>query len=278
MRNLTYIAALLLVGGLTTACSKDNPEPEGGVALETVTTELGASATISKAIEAADPTLTLPQERYAQNHLLAISIATAANQQAYKYDTGSAAWVPYTSGIPVYFPSYGNSTVTFEMYNTAVADPVAAQRGTAQQLLDADVLIATVASQSPVKHITGVTLTHKNALLDITVDPALDLSLVDQIRRGTDTIAYTVPVTSGDPDNYLVVIDPGDHTTSVTMTYNGIEYTCPVEAGSLTSDRFAANGRYTLTLSLLNGELVCGEVLVQPWSEAGSGSGTVDPM
>lgn len=277
MRNLTYIAALLLVGGLTTACSKENPEPEGGVALEAVTTELGASATISKAI-ATDPTLTLPQDRYAQNHLLAIWIATPANQQAYKYDTGSAAWVPNTTGIPVYFPSYGNSTVTFEMYNTAVADPVAAQRGTAQQLLDADVLTATVASQSPVKNITGVTLTHKNALLDITVDPTLDLSLVDEIRRGTDTIAYAVPVTSGDPDNYLVVIEPGDHATTVTMTYNGIEYTCPVEAGNLTTDEFAANGRYTLTLSLLNGELVCGEVLVQPWSEAGSGSGTVDPM
>lgn len=277
MKSIKYIAALFLAATAAVGCSdKDNNEYDAPMALEAVTAELGASATMVRAANAADPTLTLPADR--TGHLLNISIGSLSNKAAYKYDSGQSAWVPNVAGSPVYFPGFASSSVICSMANSSVAgNPVAAQRGTAQQLMDADVLAAIVANQTPVKNLTGVTLTHANALLDITMDSALDLSKVNSVKIGTDMTAYAVPVGSGDPENYLMIITPGSHKVTVAVDYNGIEYSCDIEAGTQASDIFVTNGRYKLTLSLIGGELVCGAVLLQPWADAGSGSGVVNP-
>lgn len=274
-KHLFQTACIALLSALAVGCSDKNKQIGGGAGelppvLESVSPVLGgtnAGTVTTKLMNNADPSSTGCPSRSGLGHTLTVTIGTdPANNACYVYDAVEDRWCPQGQGVR--FPDFNNHKISLRLCSGA-ADPVSAQTGgTAQQLLDADVLLHEIASHPPIKHLPSATLEHVHTLFDINFGTTIDPDQIDAVKVDGTLVPYNVLDGADRTAQYLLIVNPGGADAQIELTYRGVQYDCTVKIGDQPEDLFASNTRYIIPMDLKGDELVCGDVLVRAWNES----------
>lgn len=248
--------------------NKEGRDNELPPVLESVSVSLSASGEVSletRSIDAADPTKTACHNRCGSNHRLAVTIGSQS--VGYVYDAGTQKWIP--DGVDgIRFPDFGAHDIGLRLCS-GHADPVGQQTtGAAANLLHADVLVSEILNQAAVKELPPASMKHKHSMLDIRMDNSLAASDIASVKINDELVPYNVPADGAKSSKYLVIVAPGSSGYEITMNYKGVDYCYTVLASDVDGGEFAAHTRYILSLSLQGAELVCGGILVKPWTES----------
>lgn len=274
-KNIFYFLFAAAVSLAMAGCSDKHVEDEQPPALEAISTAtLGASGQISvtKTIDCDDPSLTDCHLRCetAAHHLTVTIGDDPSNKAIYVYNSSLQKWVPQTAGGGVCFPSFGSHKVTLRLC-AMKTDPISEQTtGLEDALLHADVLSHTISSQVPVKELPSATLFHAHSLIEVNFDAALNADDITDVKINGTLAPYNVPSGLNKSSKYMIIVNPGDADAELTMKYKNIEYSATIEhKPGGTGTPFAQNTRYVVSMKMDAGKLVCGDMLVRSWAEAG---------
>lgn len=255
MKRTIFFTAALAAAFAVAGCTETAPGPgEGGP------TPLGSIglAEVSGAktrVDNADPTLSTIAQRAQAGAELTVRIADAS--APYVYSDGS--WVP--SGTAVEFLGYGTSEIELTL-----GDPSAVQDGSAEGLLDADVLTYK-AQVSPTRELRGIQLTHAKTLIEVEIDGELTLDEGTGITVN-DAVGYNTPGTN----DYVAIIESGAEGFNITLSSDGTEYTIWTDKSQVTGGEFKPNYRYRLVLTNVGNAVELKAITLEPWGESGEGT------
>lgn len=255
-RRLLYIsfaAALAIFAG----CAKDDADAGAGgqTGLRSLELSLGS---MTKAVDAADPTMSGIAERVGAGHRLTVGLG--GQSAVYKYENGK--FVP--DGTQLVFPGYGKSSLTLALAPTVAA----VQDGTKEGLFAADDLEFSD-GVDPQENITGIQLKHANSLVQFEFASTVAIDNGSTVKVGQGT-AYNIPSTG----KYQAIIEPGIDLFRIVFTAAGQEYVADVLNSAAAGGRFEPNTRYTFSVSIDETDVVLKLMLIEPWAEAGVGSGS----
>lgn len=227
----------------------------GTAALETIETKLISANPSSEQ----EPTSASIEERVGAGHVLTVELG----EDSATYDYSSGAFVP--SGEPLQFNGYGNQAISLRL----APEEEPQQDGTLEGLLNADALVWSNSSVTPVTELSGVEMTHENALVQITLEGDLAIDEGSSVSV-SGNIAYNIPST----DSWQAIIEPGIPEFNITFYYDGIRYTVPVSAGRTDDGAFLANRKYILSLVSTGPEVILQAITISGWTDNGVSSGS----
>lgn len=252
----TYKKLIICLAFAGTALSCDRMEDNYGAALlESIETKLSAANPSSEQ----EPTSATILERTEAGHVLTVVLGEGS--AIYEYSSG--AFVP--SGEPLQFNGYGAQELSLRLAPEGEPE----QDGTLEGLLDADALVYTNASLTPVPELAGVEMTHENALVEIRLDSGLGIDEGTAVSVGGNT-AYNIPSS----DSWQAIIEPGIPEFNITFFHDGIRYTVPVSASRTDDGQFLANRKYILSLASTGSEVVLQTVTISGWTDSGVSAGS----
>lgn len=252
----TYKKLIICLAFAGTALSCDRMEDNYGAALlESIETKLSAANPSSEQ----EPTSATILERAEAGHVLTVVLGEGS--AIYEYSSG--AFVP--SGEPLQFNGYGAQELSLRLAPEGEPE----QDGTLEGLLDADALVYTNASLTPVPELAGVEMTHENALVEIRLDSGLGIDEGTAVSVGGNT-AYNIPSS----DSWQAIIEPGIPEFNITFFHDGIRYTVPVSASRTDDGQFLANRKYILSLASTGSEVVLQTVAISGWTDSGVSAGS----
>lgn len=256
-----YMAAALALGFL--ACTAPREAEPTGTTVTSAKAELGTTlhgtVTQTRAVNAADPTLTPTADRTA--HKLTIKIGESSGLYAFS----SGSWA--INGVGVKFPDNAAADVALTLA-PEVENPVNKQDGTADKLIDADILVGSLTAQAPVNELPAVVMTHANTLLDFTID-GLTASVLDTY---TITINEVItPYRVAGATKMQAIVEPGGNVANIFLGVGTDKFTALVGPAGGT---FQPNTRYTFKIILESAGIRIENVAVSQWDEKAPGSGT----
>lgn len=257
-----YIAAALALGFF--ACTEPSDTEPTGTTVTSAKAELGTAlhgtVTQTRAMNAADPTLTPTADRTA--HKLTIKIGESSGLYAYS----SGSWA--INGVGVKFPDNAAADVALTLA-PEVENPVSKQDGTVAALIDADILVGELKSQAPVNELPAVTLTHANTLLDFTID-GLTAAVLDTYTITINEVIIPCRVPMGGT-KMQAIVEPGGNVANIFLGVGTDKFTALVGSAEGT---FQPNTRYTFKIILESAGIRIENVAVSQWDEKDPGSGT----
>lgn len=252
----TYKKLIICLAFAGTALSCDRMEDNYGAALlESIETKLSAANPSSEQ----EPTSATILERAEAGHVLTVVLGEGS--AIYEYSSG--AFVP--SGEPLQFNGYGAQKLSLRL--APEGEP--GQDGTLEGLLGADALVWSSSSVTPATELSGVEMTHENALVEIRLEGDLGIDEGTAVSVGGNT-AYNIPSNG----SWQAIIEPGVPEFNITFFRDGIRYTVPVSASRTDDGQFLANRKYILSLASTGSEVVLQTVTISGWTDSGVSAGS----
>lgn len=257
-KRLFYISFAALLVAILAGCSKDDADTGAGgpVGLSSLELRLGS---MTRAVDAAEPTTSGIEDRVAEGHRLTVNID--GQSAVYKYEDGK--FVPDATELS--FPGLNQSKLSLRL---APAE-AATQDGTKEGLLAADELEFSDDAMYPQREMKNIILSHAKSLIQFDFDAAVTIDngsavMVDEGK------AYNIPST----DKYQAIVEPESELAKIVFTSGGHKYVAEVLGGSTGSGRFEPNTRYTFSVSIDDTGVVLKLMLIEPWVENGNGNGS----
>ena len=254
----TYNILWALLPLFVISCSneeKSDYTPAGPVELGSITIETQMAEMVRSAdgIDTEDPTMSPAATR--AGHVMSV---TLGDEGTYTYIYDGGRWCPEDE--PAVFPDNMRQPLSM----TLAPESVAVQDGTAQALINADILTWSREDQVPIHDLENVPMEHAKTLMEFDLGNISASSL-----EFGNTKAYNIPSSN----RWQAVIEPGTASMTVTVHVNAVESSTDVlAADSPTEGGFLAGYRYSIPLVFEGNELTVGQIGVEAWTTGGAGT------